>query len=63
LNIIPLAFESLGVVSLAPRRYGLPHTRLYDEAKSSDIIIITHYHYDHHDPGYIIPLDIKGCKL
>jgi predicted metallo-beta-lactamase superfamily hydrolase len=93
LNIIPLAFESLGVrsqatlvetkdlrilidpaVSLAPRRYGLPPhqievdrlkdlaKRIYDEAKSSDVIIITHYHYDHHDPGYIIPLDIYAGK-
>ena len=61
-------------VSLAPRRYGLPPHQIevdrlkelaksiYKEAKSADVIIITHYHYDHHDPGYIIPLDIYSGK-
>ncbi|MGQ4891183.1 MAG: MBL fold metallo-hydrolase [Candidatus Njordarchaeia archaeon] len=50
-------------VSLAPRRYGLPpHPREYEQlerdwgkilnyATKSDIIIITHYHYDHHNPN------------
>jgi len=50
-------------VSVAPRRYGLPPHPIENErkkkdwkkivryAKKSDIIIITHYHYDHHDPN------------
>ena len=49
-------------VSLAPMRYGLPpHTieeqrmderwaDIKDHAARSDILIVTHYHYDHHDP-------------
>lgn len=49
-------------VSLAPRRYGLPpHPReiekmqrdwekIIDLAYKSDVIVITHYHYDHHNP-------------
>lgn len=61
-------------VSLAPRRFGLPPhqievdrltelaKKIYEEAKIADIIIITHYHYDHHDPGYVIPLDIYQNK-
>lgn len=51
-------------VSLAPLRYGLePHPlelqRLEETwktvkryAEDSDVLIITHYHYDHHDPQY-----------
>lgn len=81
MNLIPIAFDSLGVrsmatcleagglrvmidpaVSLGPRRYGLPphpveinrlNTTWRDVrslAESSDIIIVTHYHYDHHNP-------------
>jgi predicted metallo-beta-lactamase superfamily hydrolase len=62
-------------VSLAPRRYGLPphelevkrllelSEKITNEAKDADIIIITHYHYDHHDPGYIIPKNIYKNKL
>jgi predicted metallo-beta-lactamase superfamily hydrolase len=81
LTVKPLAFESLGVrsmatfvetddlavlidpgVSLAPIRYGLPphpveEQRMADcweeikaHAAMSDVLIITHYHYDHHDP-------------
>ncbi len=62
-------------VSLAPSRYGLPpHKREVDRmiecareimkyAKESDIIIITHYHYDHHDPGKLIPIDIYKGKI
>lgn len=79
----PIAFDSLGVRSmatfvearnvrllidpaaaLAPRRSGLrPHPvewRRLEEAWSSivkyaeyaDIIVLTHYHYDHHSPKY-----------
>ncbi len=51
-------------VSLAPLRYGLePHPlewRRLEEtweavrgyAEGSDVLIVTHYHYDHHDPAY-----------
>lgn len=57
-------------VALAPRRFGLPpHKReiermhelakvIVEEAMSSDVIIITHYHYDHFDLGRKIPLKI-----
>lgn len=49
--------------SLGPLRYGLPPHRLEVEALAeakkrirslatgSDILIVTHYHFDHHDPG------------
>jgi predicted metallo-beta-lactamase superfamily hydrolase len=80
LNVIPLAFDSLGVRSmatlvetdkrimidpgldLAPKRYGLPPTRIELErgrelsdkinqyAQKTDIFIITHYHHDHYFP-------------
>jgi len=61
--------------SLAPSRYGLPPHRkeverllecgkvIEDFARESEIIVITHYHYDHHDPGYLIPLDIYKGKV
>ncbi|AAK43344.1 MBL fold metallo-hydrolase [Saccharolobus solfataricus] len=62
-------------VSLAPRRYNLPpHQRevdrltqlakvLVDVAKDVDVIVVSHYHYDHHDPGYVIPTDIYKNKI
>ncbi len=81
MEIIPLAFDSLGTrsmcvhiitkdvniiidpgVSLAARRYNLPphpvelerqadHWKeIVKHTRASDIIIITHYHYDHHNP-------------
>jgi len=81
-RIVPLAFDSFGVRSmatfvekddlkvlidpgaaLAPVRYGLePHPlewQRLDEAweaikqyaENADVLIVTHYHYDHHDPG------------
>jgi predicted metallo-beta-lactamase superfamily hydrolase len=49
-------------VALGPIRYGLaPHSReekkmdvhfrrIKTHAKKSDVLIVTHYHYDHHDP-------------
>lgn len=80
-KIVPLAFDSFGVrsmatfvetddlrilidpgVSLAPLRYGLePHPlewKRLDEAwetikqyaEDADVLMVTHYHYDHHDP-------------
>ncbi len=51
-------------VSLAPLRYGLePHPlewQRLDEtwnvikeyAEESEVLVVTHYHYDHHDPDY-----------
>lgn len=62
-------------VSLAPRRYGLPpHPREVDRlvmagreieeaAYKADVIIITHYHYDHHDPGFLVSLDVYRDKI
>lgn len=50
-------------VSLAPSRYGLPpHSMEFQRmnehwggikkfAKKSEVLIVTHYHYDHHDPN------------
>ena len=89
MKIKPVAFDSLGVrsmatlvetedvrifidpgVALGPRRYGLPpHPKEYEKleelarrvekmAYSADIIVVTHYHYDHHDPGRRISTDI-----
>jgi len=49
-------------VALAPRRYGLPPhpvelsrmrehwERIRAEASSSQVLVVTHYHYDHHNP-------------
>lgn len=84
LKVLPLAFDSFGVrsmatyvetkdmkvlidpaVSLGPRRYGLPPHRLELErmdltwndiknyASKCDLLIVTHYHYDHHNPDDI----------
>ncbi len=81
MKILPVAFDSFGVrsmatyletgdirvfidpgVSISPDRYSLPPHRLeidrhrekWEEikgwAKGCDIIIVTHYHYDHHNP-------------
>jgi len=82
-KIVPLAFDSFGVrsmatfvetddlrilidpsASLAPLRYGLdPHPlewQRLDEtwetiksfAEDADVLVVTHYHYDHHDPDH-----------
>jgi len=60
--------------SLAPVRYGLPpHRReierllecgrvIEEHAREAEIIVVTHYHYDHHDPGYLVPIDIYRGK-
>lgn len=62
-------------VSLAPRRFGLqPHPIEFKQLKEtakiitkygekSDILIVTHYHYDHHDLGDIIPIEIYRNKI
>ena len=81
IKILPLAFESLGVrsmatfvstdikitidpgASLGPKRYGLPPTdiennrlnqlksRIKDYSNRSDILTISHYHFDHFFPN------------
>lgn len=81
MKILPIAFDSLGVrsmatyvetkdvrifidpgVSVAPDRYSLPphrieldrHREMWQAIKKwvgvSDIVMVTHYHYDHHNP-------------
>ncbi|MHC1566547.1 MAG: MBL fold metallo-hydrolase [Candidatus Syntropharchaeia archaeon] len=81
MKIKPIAFDSLGVrsmatfvetsdakilidpgVALGPSRYGLPPhpvelkrkefmwKEIKKYAKLADILIVTHYHYDHHNP-------------
>ena len=81
MKILPVAFDSMGVrsmatyvetkdvrifidpgVSVSPDRYSLPphrieldrHREMWEAIKHwvnvSDIIIVTHYHYDHHNP-------------
>ncbi len=60
-------------VALGPRRYGLPPhpveidrlrqhwERILEAAREADIFVVTHYHYDHHNPDHI---DIfKGKEL
>ncbi|MDK2373128.1 MAG: MBL fold metallo-hydrolase [Candidatus Korarchaeota archaeon] len=61
-------------VALAPRRFGLPpHDRevermyelskvIEEEALDSDVIIVTHYHYDHFDLGHKVPLKVYEEK-
>jgi len=61
-------------VSLAPRRFGLPPhevewrrlrelaNEVYRYASESDVIVVTHYHYDHHDLGKHVPIDIYEGK-
>ncbi len=61
-------------VALAPRRFGLPpHERevermmelarvIEEEGRDSDVIVITHYHYDHFDLGRKISLSIYEGK-
>jgi Predicted hydrolase (metallo-beta-lactamase superfamily) len=61
-------------VSLAPRRFGLPpHAKEVErmlelakeierEAIEADIIVVTHYHYDHHDPGKFVNNNIYKDK-
>lgn len=49
-------------VALGPLRYGLPphplewareealRMRVFEEARRADVLVVSHYHYDHHDP-------------
>ncbi|MEM0025854.1 MAG: MBL fold metallo-hydrolase [Zestosphaera sp.] len=62
-------------VSIAPVRYGLPPhevelrrlnevaTKITSRAYESEIIVVTHYHYDHHDLGDLVPVDIYKNKI
>ncbi|MGQ9759810.1 MAG: hypothetical protein ACUVQ5_04500 [Candidatus Methanomethylicaceae archaeon] len=62
-------------VSLAPSRFGLPPHKLEfkkleeltkvitEKAIISDVVVITHYHYDHHDLGDLIPLEVYDQKI
>jgi hypothetical protein len=83
MNIVPIAFDSLGTrsmatyikagdvkilidpaVSLAPSRFKLPPhpielkrqeehwQKIVEYGRKADVIIITHYHYDHHNPEF-----------
>jgi len=94
MKILPIAFDSLGVrsmatyvetkdirifidpgVSVSPDRYSLPphrieldrHQEMCKAIKHwvsvSDIIIITHYHYDHHNPDEQNMYDAKDIFL
>lgn len=61
--------------ALAPNRFGLPPhqlelesldehiSKIDSELRDSDIVVVTHYHYDHHDPGFRIPLERYSSKL
>lgn len=84
MEVVPIAYDSMGVrsmatfvktadvsilidpgVSLAPKRYRLPPHRIeiermnqkWEEIKKmmgeADVAVITHYHYDHHDPNEV----------
>ncbi|MCS7121570.1 MAG: MBL fold metallo-hydrolase [Archaeoglobaceae archaeon] len=62
-------------VSLAPYRYGLPPHKVevermkqkWEEIKKeislSDVVIITHYHYDHHNPNEVDLFEGKKLLL
>jgi len=95
MKILPIAFDSFGVrsmatlvitknfrifidpgVALGPIRYGLPPTKeeelalelsrsiIQNEASNSNIIVVTHYHYDHHPfPGDTLYECFKGKKV
>ncbi|MEN3037053.1 MAG: MBL fold metallo-hydrolase [Candidatus Methanosuratincola petrocarbonis] len=61
-------------VALAPNRFGLPPhqiefermgraaQKIAEKGMEADVLVISHYHYDHHDPGDAIPLDIYKGK-
>ncbi len=61
--------------ALAPRRFGLPPHRIEveklfeafysieDRLRDVDLVIVTHYHYDHHDPGKFMDLNVLRGKV
>ena len=94
MEIVPIAFDSMGVrsmatfvktrdvaitidpsVSLAPSRYGLPPHKIEIEqmeekwreikgfVEKSDVVIVTHYHYDHHNPEEVEIFEGKKLLL
>ncbi len=93
-KILPVAFDSLGVrsmatyvettdvrifidpgIALSPDRYSLPphqleldrYRELWNQVKHwvgvSDIIVLTHYHYDHHNPDELTLYENKDIFL
>lgn len=62
-------------VALAPKRYGLPphpiekslKERVWDEilkfSEKSDIVIVTHYHYDHYNPNRDLDIVYGGKEI
>jgi len=94
MKVIPIAYDSMGVrsmatfvaskdvsitidpsVSLAPSRYGLPPhevelqrmnekwAEIKERVKNSQLVIITHYHYDHHNPNEVEIFEGKKLLL
>ncbi len=94
MDVVPVAFDSMGVrsmatlvktkevaifidpsVSLAPSRYGLPPheielqrmnekwNEIKNLVKECDVVVITHYHYDHHNPNEVDVFDGKTLLL
>jgi len=94
MKILPVAFDSLGVrsmatyvetndvrifidpgIALSPDRYSLPphqleldrHRELWNQVKHwvgvADIVVLTHYHYDHHNPDELILYENKDVFL
>ncbi len=94
MRIVPVAFDSMGVrsmatlvatkdarifidpsVSLAPSRYGLPPheveirrmnekwEEIKENVKGCEVVVITHYHYDHHKPDEAGILEGKKLLL
>lgn len=61
--------------ALAPRRFGFPphileveklldiYSRIENLLRDSDILIFTHYHYDHHDPGKFLDPELYRDKI
>jgi len=61
--------------ALAPVRFGLPPhqlelesleeytSKIEAELVDSDVVVVTHYHYDHHDPGFRIPVEKYASKF
>ncbi len=94
MRIVPVAFDSMGVrsmatyvetkdvkifvdpsVSLAPSRYGLPPheieirrmnekwREIKEQVKNCEVVVITHYHYDHHKPEEVEIFEGKKLLL
>ncbi|RLG47450.1 MAG: hypothetical protein DRO06_02795 [Thermoproteota archaeon] len=93
MRVVPLAFDSMGVRSMAtlvetadlslvidpsaalgPLRFGLPPhplewerlrvlgSAVEEAAARADVLVVTHYHYDHHDLGTLVSLEVYRGK-